>query len=583
LKFAENFKGTNTGGKKMMNKTRLCFISVLAILVLLPLSLSATGGGAGAQPKDFMEITWEGRIASGEETTYAQGIIEELFNVKITPNGVAANDDTEKVKLMVSTGEFPDVGCYWLDKWELYEEGAIRSFSKKMIEENMPNYLKLLEENPIGWLLNKPQDKEDEYISINGISPNTHSNYWAISFRKDWCDNVGFDIPKWDETKKPLDNIGRSYWYNEDISLADWERMLVLFKNEDPDGDGKDDTIPWGGWGRANDNADRWMWSCLDGAHNFNMSWSNECVDGKVYDMVICPQYRNFLRTVQRWWSKGLIDKEYLNISLAKAWEKCGGEHSVAMMPHMISYACKDDDSLNRPSSNLANMEEVAAGAEVVVMAGPTGPEGTKGAAAYRQIHSMNGYHLFIGGHVDDEKCARIMQILDWMYGPDENWIAYFRGKEGVHFDWAGEPFQSQMIKRKAEDVPEGYPKQGNFHTGYPVVYTESHYKFMYTPKYVDHLLNFMLAPAGQKIAFRKCKADIFNQTNLAAVNIEYGETLTTIHEEYELRFIMGELDLDKDWDNYVKTWLDAGGQEMMDELQKAPLVSGLLKGKMEY
>jgi hypothetical protein len=92
-----------------------------------------------------------------------------------------------------------------------------------------------------------------------------------------------------------------------------------------------------------------------------------------------------------------------------------------------------------------------------------------------------------------------------------------------------------------------------------------------------------MLAPAGQKIAFRKCKSDIFNQTNLAALNIEYGETLTTIHEEYELRFIMGELDLDKDWDNYVKTWLDAGGREMMAELQKAPLVSELLKGNIKY
>ncbi len=563
-------------------RKRIRYVAVVAFaaILLLPLSVSAGGQGEGtAASEERMTITWEGRIKSGEDTTYAMDIIEEKFNVDIVPNGLGANDGREKVDLMIATGEFPDVGNYWVDRWALYDDGIIRSFTFDTIKKNMPNYTRMLNQYPIGWLINKAPDVEDSHIAIMGLAANTEVCTWSIGFRKDWADNVGFDLPKWDEVKIPMDNIGRSFWYDEDIYLDDWEHLLELFKDGDPDGNGKDDTIPWTGSGTW------WMWSVLTGAFELNRrDAGNWLQDGELVDWRISRNFKDFLITAQRWWAKGLIDKEYATQDLRKAWEKTGGSHPAAMMPAQTNYASRDDDNLNRPPVNLATLDDVANGVQLVISPGPTGPRGTRGESYYRQVTSMQGYQVYIGSQVDDRKLAKIMAILDWMYyGSDEDWVTMRYGKEGVHFDWVGEPFASQAKGRQPEDIPEGYPKQGSWFTGYPPVYTKTRCIYLFHEKYYDFLTNYLWTPKGDAIAMRKYKDDIFNETNLVEVNKRVGETLQTMTDEFETRAIIGEIDIEAEWDSYVQKWLNAGGREYLEELDKAPIVEELRKGNIVY
>ena len=42
---------------------------------------------------------------------------------------------------------------------------------------------------------------------------------------------------------------------------------------------------------------------------------------------------------------------------------------------------------------------------------------------------------------------------------------------------------------------------------------------------------------------------------------------LTTYYTNQTVKFIMGELDLDTDWDNYVSTYLSMGGEEVRTSL----------------
>ena len=41
-------------------------------------------------------------------------------------------------------------------------------------------------------------------------------------------------------------------------------------------------------------------------------------------------------------------------------------------------------------------------------------------------------------------------------------------------------------------------------------------------------------------------------------------------------------IDIDAEWPGFVEQWLANGGQEVIDELQKAPLVEDILSGALQ-
>ena len=78
-------------------------------------------------------------------------------------------------------------------------------------------------------------------------------------------------------------------------------------------------------------------------------------------------------------------------------------------------------------------------------------------------------------------------------------------------------------------------------------------------------------------------RLDIIGETGLTDVNRQYGATLKTMFEEFFYRGIVGEIDVENEWDGYVKSFMENGGEELHAEIGKAPLVSGLEKGEFVY
>ena len=61
-------------------------------------------------------------------------------------------------------------------------------------------------------------------------------------------------------------------------------------------------------------------------------------------------------------------------------------------------------------------------------------------------------------------------------------------------------------------------------------------------------------------------------------MNKRYSGQLNTIVDEFRMKAIVGEVDIDKEWDKYVENYMKNGGKETLEELEKAPKVSDLLK-----
>lgn len=78
----------------------------------------------------------------------------------------------------------------------------------------------------------------------------------------------------------------------------------------------------------------------------------------------------------------------------------------------------------------------------------------------------------------------------------------------------------------------------------------------------------------------RPFKWDLMNQTKYADLNKQYKGQLDTIVNEFRLKAIAGQIDIDKEWDKYVQNYLNSGGKEILAELEKAPKVADLLNKK---
>jgi hypothetical protein len=50
----------------------------------------------------------------------------------------------------------------------------------------------------------------------------------------------------------------------------------------------------------------------------------------------------------------------------------------------------------------------------------------------------------------------------------------------------------------------------------------------------------------------------------------EYGADVSTIQDEFMWQAVVGQIDIDAEWDNYVATWMRAGGEEVIEEAQAA-------------
>jgi hypothetical protein len=199
----------------------------------------------------------------------------------------------------------------------------------------------------------------------------------------------------------------------------------------------------------------------------------------------------------------------------------------------------------------------------------------------------MGNYTFWIGNQVDDPKAQKILEIIDFTrFGEDEQFVYSQWGKPDVHFEWEGTPWASKPLPFGFEKVDPDYPKVGGFGTGYPVVYTSERFPFINTEdlsKFYEEVWIRGGNGIGKTLAQRTYKYDVANETGYAEVNKRYGDTLATIEDTFYFDAIMGKIDIDSAWDAYVADWRKNGGDEILAELAKAPIISEFLSGNLAY
>lgn len=209
----------------------------------------------GSEPKALEEVTKYVKEQTGVEATAI-----------IPPKG----SEKDKLNVLLASGEQLDV---FQGDWDQYKQAIIPL--NDLLNKYGPDIKKAWDAD--AWKL--MTDKDGKIWGIPRIITTAPFPIWV---RADWLKKLNLPMPK---------------------TLDELESVLKAFKEKDPDGNGKDDTIPI-----LLD--DRFQYGLVGAFTEFGYSNWVDPKDGKLKIPELQPGYVDFLAKMADWYQKGYIYKE---------------------------------------------------------------------------------------------------------------------------------------------------------------------------------------------------------------------------------------------------------------------------------
>jgi len=426
-----------------------------------------------------------------------------------------------------------------------YDQGVIKTWSVDFFRENAPAvyefitggaaYGDLAGDVEAWW---KAAMKGDEMIVIPSFKPDGSMPYKTMIYRGDWLEKLGVTE---DQLPRTVD---------------EFVALMGRFTNEDPDGNNKADTYG------CSITAMKALFGAYGLGTGFTGStsyWVNR--DGVLVNSDVTPEAREVIGILAQMYADGLIDPEfvagkesvegsYWAISHGMVTGLYGVSANASIHHYRLKEVMGDDGGRCAQEYWAVNGED----STFVYGPWPAGPNGDYGWMVGTPVAVSES--AVYNAQMSDEKLALIFKILDAFATDDELYMLAFAGIEGVHY----EKNENGTIKRlmSNEDLNAVgvwgcrslYGADRAFSTlGYDLAF--------YKDVSIANRLNWF-------------KKDQYNSYIQDAVTVTLPSNdlfaeLNTIRDEAWVAMIRGEKSLDE-WDDYVQTWLDAGGQTLTDE-----------------
>lgn len=523
-----------------------------------------------------MTITWLVGINSShlyEEGRWDELELEKLFNVELKLWNVLVNpDDTEEIDMMLAAGDVPDYGFYFKDCVDLYEEGLTRSIAIRKMEEFYPSYYKKLVNDPYGYELNRVKNQKTEYYGFTSFSCLSTYAEQVPMWRLDWLQKAGYkltNIVAFTPEAYPQykNNV---YFSNTKFTLEDVKEIYRAFTEDDPDGNGLDDTYGSVFTGTALDVYNTYaMFGYTENEDYFYM-------DPETKDYVpyfAYSAYRDCLKFLTEMLDRGFMRplSGPKNVDeLLNAWKS--GKTGFMNAFSGASVLGYDERVTEKPPYSILQSQPEA----VFVITPAPGVEGK--LMPYRSFDWNPLYTYTVGAQVTDDKLERLMRILEYTYF-GENWMRYKLGIEGVHYVWAGEPYKSAIILDKPENIPPKYsglgtPVFGQFGNIDFVGDIKSYFEYDgFTTQFVNYFdhynqggyydNSFWIRP-GKYYSEYTMPSTLYDR--FTAIKNDTYEDVMAVHSDFVKKVWAGEIiRMDNEWDEYIRQIYAAGLRSWVD------------------
>jgi putative aldouronate transport system substrate-binding protein len=507
-----------------------------------------------------------------EEGRWDELELEEKFNVDIKMwNILVDSNNMEQVQMMLAAGDVPDYGFYYTTGKYMYDNGLGRTIPLKMIQQYYPSYYKLIQEDPLGLSFNLVEGTTDEYYGLALYTPLSRHTGWVPMWRLDWLENLGYEMDNLTVMVSALNPDrwnDRVYFSTTKFTVDEVEELLRAFTEDDPDGNGVDDTY---GSPFANSAYDRYISYNMFGFDQDASHFYKDPVTGDYVPYFAYTPYKDNLSFLMR-----MLDKGYMrwipgelayHLELRAIWNtgKVGFMNTLGA-PRVLGLGYSDGNEW--PPANILNNVDPNATFVITPVPGENGN--------FRPHQAFNwSAMMYLVGNVSDEKLARIFQMIEYAYF-GEDWMRYKWGIEGVHYQWSGESMNSPIIFTDPEKIPPKYAGKGttafgqfgnlnfidniNVYFNFDAFYIQFiEYWNQYSPDgwfgdslwiLPDKLYSQYTMPADKYEEFTELR----NETN---------SQINTVHSEFTKRVWGGQIsNIDSEWEQYIDQIYAAGLSE---------------------
>ena len=324
--------------------------------------------------------------------------------------------------------------------------------------------------------------------------------------RKDWVNNLGIDP-------------------NKAMTIDQWYNMLKDFTVGDPDKNGKNDTFGF----TANGSSDATLLSYNVFMDAFNAAkW--QVVSGELRPNYILDGYKDWLKFMHKLYAEKILDPEYLTNTGTKSFEKeASGKYGAwEWFWSQIEFGTaggKRDD--------------------VVALKPPLKADGSQSGYLYTAP-----VRNFVCITKNCKHPEAVIALQNWLT-TNEGKIYDFAGLEGL--DYTKENGKITFMAGRA-GKNEGW-RQKTVGTINPVV---------------DSVIQPLLEASYGSLAMQHfnlaMNSGTFDDIGMVApYNAELADyNLDSIVTSFRDKAIIGQVDIDKQWDAYVKQWRQAGGDKFI-------------------
>ncbi len=552
--------------------------SLITGVVVGLITLLAAGAAFGQDHfAKHLEIEWLGWTMRFNDEDKADTYVylqemSERFNTTFIWPDLRDWSNTEAVAAQLATGRIPEFAAVLQANMdELYQDDMIRVWTYEDIREKMPNTAHLMDETGAWSFLRVPG--EDAVMGIPQLY-NKPLTMMVSYYRLDWMEKLGIE-----PNGELVEIAPRVFWSSEGFDTEEMRQILKSFVDENVSG--AERTYGLGAYFPATFTSFGQA-GPLFGTEGRGVD-INVSEDGEMKFMYATDAYREALKWFNRLYEEGILTKETVIDSQSSGaakdlWDSGHlgymqyhynyiTENDTTEVPFQMLLAHPDAKVLVVPTerNHMTGLYGTSAGGAAMTPAIPTGFRiGTLGRAA------------LASSELSDEKFDRAMRIFDWLHSTREGALRNWWGVEGVNFDWSGEPWKSPLIYHEV-----GPEHATNLLGGYwlPWLYEV---RKLGTP--YETVENDLLAKSGYMDHYvHQYRYDFLNETDIIRMRQRYDSGLTTTALEYTANFILGELDIDEGWDDYLAELERNGMSRYLEEFANAPLVDAYLDGRLDY
>ncbi len=464
--------------------------------------------------------------------------VEKAFNVEIEIQYRPTQDYNTWLTTKLASDEVPaymmDVGIDLNMLKTMVEQGAVAEVPVELIEEYAPEYYAYCKAMSEKWGVDI-----FEASKIDGklyCVPNPFMQYNAVGIRGDWLDKLDLDMP---------------------VTLEDWEEVMRAFTEDDPDGNGINDTVAWDMCGYTWLN---YFFSSVNGTMlNTYTIKDNQIVDLKSYP----EEMKEAFAIVADWYQKGYINPEWET----ESWD---GMRNKAVASQIGMYG-DTDVNFTKNANEVRALRELVPDAYWVIHS--SGVEGNVPGINWTYNPVRTGI-IFSKDYAGDEEFMGTFIKVATTICMSEEWMTkMYLGREGETFVWNEDGSYTELegYTTSLEKAAAGYGEALRFPSQQPI-------------PYIDSIINKVSINADAELCNEVTEAQENSVCKFSVLSFidrpmytQISSELSNLANEYFYDILCGRRPVD-DLDEYFAKLEEIGYYDALAEINENAREKGLIK-----